>query len=137
MKIDNIDQTIIKMLKENARVTVKEIAKEVFLSSPSVCARINKLEKEGIIKGYTVLLNQENLGFFAHAFVQVDVKITQKEEFYQEISKLNQVLNCYNIAGDYSIMIEVMTENMHTLEKLIGRFQKYGNVKTNIIFSKL
>lgn len=137
MKIDSIDKIIIKMLKENARVTIKEIAKEVFLSSPSVCARINKLERENIIKGYTVLLNSGNLGFLVHAFVQVDVKMLQKEQFYLEIRQLSQVQNCYNTAGEFSIMLDVMAEDMNALEKIIGNFQKYGDVKTNIVFSKL
>ncbi|MFI3226878.1 MAG: Lrp/AsnC family transcriptional regulator [Clostridia bacterium] len=135
--IDKIDRKIIQMLTKNARVTVKEIASEVFLSSPSVCARIAKLERDGIISGYTVVLNNENLGFQVHAFVQVDVKIMDKEKFFEDIRHNECIINCYNTAGEYSEMLEVKAENMHGLEKLLAKFQVYGDIKTNIIFSKL
>ena len=51
-ELDNIDKSIIRILQENARTPVKDIAKEVFLSSPAVSARIERLEKRGILTGY-------------------------------------------------------------------------------------
>ena len=61
-KLDNIDKKIIEILQINARTPVKEIAKEVFLSSPAVSARIDHLEKSGVITGYHAQLNPEFLG---------------------------------------------------------------------------
>ena len=58
-KLDNIDRKIIEMLQKNARTPVKEIAKEVFLSSPAVSARIEHLEKNGLILSYS---GSETLG---------------------------------------------------------------------------
>lgn len=61
--LDSVDKKIIGMLQKNARIPVKEIAKEVYLSSPAVSARISRLEKEGILKGFHALVNYEASGY--------------------------------------------------------------------------
>ena len=60
--LDHIDKKIIGMLQENARTPIKEIAKEVYLSSPAVSARISRLEKEGILRGFHAEVNYEAFG---------------------------------------------------------------------------
>jgi len=61
--LDKIDQTILKILQENAKTPLKEIANQVYLSTPAVSARIEKMEKEGIITGYQAQINPEALGY--------------------------------------------------------------------------
>ena len=61
--LDSVDKKIIGMLQKNARIPVKEIAKEVYLSSPAVSARISRLEKEGILKGFHAQVNYEAFGY--------------------------------------------------------------------------
>ena len=76
-KLDNIDRKIIKMLQKNARIPVKDIAKEVFLSSPAVSARIEHLEKSGIITGdYAMLIE---VGF--RSTVELDHFINEFQQF--------------------------------------------------------
>ena len=70
-KLDNIDRKIIEMLQKNARTPVKEIAKEVFLSSPAVSARIEHLEKTGLITGYHAQVNPVFLGSHIKAFINL------------------------------------------------------------------
>lgn len=59
-ELDHIDEQIIKLLHENARIPLKTIASQVFLSSPAVSARIERLEQAGIITGYTAKVNPQN-----------------------------------------------------------------------------
>ena len=80
-KLDNIDRKIIEMLQKNARTPVKEIAKEVFLSSPAVSARIEHLEKNGLITGYHAQLNPVFLGYHIKAFINLEVEPNQKKTF--------------------------------------------------------
>lgn len=77
-KLDNIDRKIIEMLQKNARTPVKEIAKEVFLSSPAVSARIRHLEKNGLITGYHAQINPVFLGYHIKAFINLEVEPNQK-----------------------------------------------------------
>ena len=60
--MDDIDRKILKLLQENARVSLKTIAESTFLSSPAVSARIEKLEKDGVIAGYHALVDPMKLG---------------------------------------------------------------------------
>ena len=78
-KLDNIDRKIIEMLQKNARTPVKEIAKEVFLSSPAVSARIEHLEKNGLITGYHAQINPVFLGYHIKAFINLEVEPNQKK----------------------------------------------------------
>ena len=60
--LDTIDRKILALLQKNARMTVKEMSKHLNLSSTPIFERIKKLEKNGIIDHYTVVLNQEKMG---------------------------------------------------------------------------
>ena len=80
--MDKIDKKLITLLQENARTPLKALAAKVFLSSPAVSARIEKLEKDGIIDGYEVKINQLSLGYHITAFINLEVAPNQKPEFY-------------------------------------------------------
>lgn len=76
--MDTIDQKIINMLQKNARVSLKELSAACFISSPAIAARINKLEKAGIITGYHTTVNLEKLNYHVKAFIQVQLEPSQK-----------------------------------------------------------
>ena len=84
--MDTIDQKIINMLQKNARVSLKELSAACFISSPAIAARINKLEKAGIITGYHTTVNLEKLNYHAKAFIQVQLEPSQKKEFYPYVN---------------------------------------------------
>ncbi|MCG4778346.1 winged helix-turn-helix transcriptional regulator, partial [Eggerthella lenta] len=80
--MDKIDRQIINMLQENARVSLKELSAACYISSPAIAARINKLEKSGIITGFHNSVNLEKLDYHVKAFVQLQLEPRQKKEFY-------------------------------------------------------
>ena len=86
-KLDKVDKKIIQILQKNARTPLKEIAAQVFLSSPSVSARIEKLEHEGVIIGYTARVNPQYLNYHIKAFINLEVEPLQKPVFYPFIEK--------------------------------------------------
>ena len=88
--LDVIDQKIIELMQENARISIKDIASQVFLSSPAVTARIERLEKNHIIMGYHAQVNTEALGYRIKAFINLDLEPAQKEEFYPFIEQVLQ-----------------------------------------------
>ena len=91
-ELDHIDAKILNLLRENARMPLKEIAEHVFLSSPAVSARIERLEKEGYITGYQVKLNPALLGYPIKAFINLEVEPVQKKEFYPYLLFLKNLL---------------------------------------------
>ena len=134
-KLDNIDKKIIEMLQKNARVSIKDIAKEVFLSSPAVSARIEYLEKSGIISGYHAQVNPMFLGYHIKAFINLEVEPSQKKEFYPFIQAIPNVIECNCVTGDYSMLIEVAYRSTVELDHFINVLQQFGRTTTLIVFS--
>ncbi len=134
-ELDEIDMKIIELLRENARVSAKEIAANVFLSSTSVATRIDNLVKKGIIAGFTVNIDPLALGFYTKAFISVEVEPGQKKEFYPYIESIKNVVQCNCVTGDFSMLLEVMFHNTIELDQFIGELQKFGKTKTLIVFS--
>ena len=134
-KLDNIDRKIIEMLQKNARTPVKEIAKEVFLSSPAVSARIEHLEKTGLITGYHAQVNPVFLGYHIKAFINLEVEPYQKKDFHPFIQAIPNVIECNCVTGDYSMLIEVAFRSTMELDHFINELQQFGRTKTLIVFS--
>ena len=133
--LDAIDSRIIRILQANARMPVKDIAKEVFLSSPAVSARIEKLERAGILTGYHAQVNYQLFGSFIKAFINLEVEPVQKKEFYPFIKSVPNVIECNCVTGDYSMLIEVAFRSTMELDHFINELQQFGRTKTQIVFS--
>ena len=133
--MDKVDKKIVRMLQENARIPVKEIAKEVFLSSPAVSARIDRLAQEGLIKGYHMVIDRAKLGYDVTAFVSLELSPSQKSQFYPFIKECPNVLECSCITGQYSQLIKVAFRNTTELDTFLGSLQHFGRTSTQIVFS--
>ena len=134
-RLDHIDEEILKLLYSNARMPLKEIASKVYLSSPAVSARIERLEESGIIKGYRAMINPSELGYHIKAFINLEVEPERKKEFNDFIKGCNFVIECNNVTGDFTMLIDVMFRSTEDLDHFIGDLQKYGSTKTQIVFS--
>ena len=134
-ELDNIDKKIITMLQENARVSLKEIAEQVFLSSPAVSVRIDNLVESGYIQGFHAEINPMKLGYHIKAFINLEVSPVDKQDFYPYIKKCKNVVECNCVTGDYSMLLEVLFPSTDELDQFIGELQKYGRTKTLIVFS--
>ena len=133
--MDDIDKKIVKLLQENARIPLKTLAEHVFLSSPAVSARIDRLEKEHIISGYEAKINQTKLGYHITAFVNLEIIPAQKVEFYPFIQECPNVLECNCVTGNYSMLIKVAFPDTGELDTFIGKLQRFGRTSTQIVFS--
>jgi hypothetical protein len=103
--MDNIDKKILHLLQENARYPLKHLASKVFLSSPAVSARIERLEKSGIISGYHASVAPVSLGYHITAFINMALDPKRKPEFYPFIQACPNVLECNCVTGAYSMLI--------------------------------
>lgn len=133
--LDTIDEKIIALLQENARISIKDIASQVFLSSPAVTARIDRLEKNGIINGYHAQINAQALGYRIKAFINLDLEPVQKEEFYPFIEAIPNVIECNCVTGEYAMLLEVEFVNTNELDSFIDELQHFGRTRTQIVFS--
>ena len=133
--MDDIDRKILKLLQANARMSLKTVAENTFLSSPAVSARIERLEKEGIITGYHAMVDPMKLGYHILAFINLDVVPEDKPKFYAYANDVPNVLECNCVTGEYSMLMKVAFQSTMELDMFIGQLQKFGKTSTQIVFS--
>ncbi len=133
--MDKIDYKIIELLQQNARYPLKHLAEQVYLSTPAVSSRIEKLEEAGIITGYTANIDQGKLGYNIKAFINLEVSPKQKSEFYPFIKSCPNVLECNCVTGKFSMLLKVAYHTTEELDAFINEIQKFGNTETQIVFS--
>lgn len=134
-KLDFIDQQIITLLQENARMSLKDIASRVYLSSPAASARLDKLEREGYITGFHASINHEMMGYNIKAFITLAVNALLKDEFLNYMNECRNVIECNCITGDYAMLLEVIYPSTEALEEFVAKLQKYGKTQTQIVYS--
>ena len=133
--MDNIDRKILTILQQNARTPLKVIAEQVFLSSPAVSARIDRLESAGYILGYQAQLSCAAMGYQIKAFINLEIEPSQKPEFYPYIEGCPNVMECDCVTGDYSMFIKVCFHTTQELDQFINQLHRFGRTRTQIVFS--
>lgn len=133
--MDDLDRSIVQLLKENARMPVKEIARRVSLTSPAVSSRIRRLERDGVIGGYTAVLHRPNDPAQVQALVSVLAGAATRDELLALVEGEEQVLQCWRVTGSCNFVLKVSCPGIEALEHLLTRIQKLGSTNTQIILA--
>ncbi len=134
--MDEKDEKIIKILRENAKLSTQEISKKTLIPITTVHNRIKKLEKEGVIKGYTVNLNHSKVGKGLTAYTLVSVeynvmkqaKITQ-EQLARKLMNYEEVEQLAMVTGSVDIILKLRVKDMKEMDKFItGTLREHKGV---------
>ena len=120
--LDDIDKKLLSLLQNNCKQTNKALSHALGLSVTAVYERIKKLENYSIIKSYVALLNKEAVEKSFVAFCHVKLtKHTQEYvvKFEREVAKLQEVLECYHISGDYDYILKVLVSDMQAFREFM------------------
>ena len=122
--LDKTDRKILRILQQNARIPMTELADKVGLSTTPVTERVRRLEREGIIEGYHARLNPHALG--QGLLVFVELKLQSKsgnifEDFRREALLIPHIMECHLISGEYDYLIKVRLPDMSAYRDLLGR----------------
>jgi len=131
--MDQIDTDILLQLQRNAKISMKELAASVHLSSPAVIERVKKLEEQGMIEGYKAKVNLKKMQRTIQAiilFKSIDCKSLSDFCIAHP-----DVLECYRVAGEISYIVKLATYSVETLEQFIDEAMPYGTPSTNIVLS--
>ncbi len=115
MKLDATDRKLLNYLQENCKQTNKELSSKLNLSVTAVYERIKKLEREGVIKQHVSILNKEKVDMGFLVFCQIKLVQHAKEyltKFEKEVTKLDEVLECFHVSGDYDYLLKVIVKDM-------------------------
>lgn len=137
MKIDEIDKLILRELSTNGRQSIRELAKQINLSAPSVTERVRRLESEGIIKGYTIDIDYKKLGYNVECFIEITLRHGEYHKFQTDIVKHPNVEFCYRIAGQSCYIIKLRLQSLTDIERFINEVTSYAGTVTHIALSKV
>jgi Lrp/AsnC family transcriptional regulator, leucine-responsive regulatory protein len=142
--LDATDVSILRLLQQNARMTVKEVADEVHLSTTPVHERIKRLERNGVIKQYTALIDAARVKKGLMVIVYVSLKAHSKTagaKFIKQIHELDEVIECYNISGEFDFMLKVVAGSMDDYYNFhvnkLSQSENIGNVQSVFVMGVL
>jgi DNA-binding Lrp family transcriptional regulator len=121
MSLDETDVKILKTLTSDARLSSRQIAKQCGISIGTVLSRIKKMEKDGIIKGYSALLDHEKLGYELTVVSDITVSKGRLLEVENEIARLLNVCCVYDVTGLVDAVIIAKFKNREELSKFTKR----------------
>jgi DNA-binding Lrp family transcriptional regulator len=139
--MDSIDHTIVALMREDARRSFKDIGERVSLSAPAVKRRVDRLQSEGVIKGYTTTVDHSAFGWNAHAFVELFCEGRMSAtEVREAVMAHSEVEAAYTVAGAASAILHLRAEDNQHLEDALERIRETDGVlrtQTQIVLSTL
>lgn len=143
-KLDKVDLLILRTLQENARLTTKELAARVNLSSTPVFERLRRLENSGYIKKYIAVLDAEKLNQGFIVFCNVKLRRMNREiaaDFARVIHEIPEVRECYNISGSYDYLLKIHAPNMKYYQEFIlnvlGTIESLGSIESTFVMDEV
>ena len=133
--LDTTDRAIIAALTENGRMTVRDLAAQIRLSSPSVTDRIRKLEDTGAIRGYTIAVDPKVFGLGIVAHVRMRALPGEVKRVAQMLVDTPEVVEADRVTGEDCFMAKVVVSDIHHLEAVIDRFVPFSATDTSIVQS--
>jgi Lrp/AsnC family leucine-responsive transcriptional regulator len=142
--LDNVDLQILRALQENARLTTKELAAKVNLSTTPVFERLRRLERGGFIRKYVAVLDAEKLGRGFTVFCSVKLKQMTRSvarDFISVIRDIPQVAECYNISGEYDYLLKIQAPDMKYYNEFIinvlGTIDSIGSILSSFVMNEI
>ncbi|MBD7975682.1 Lrp/AsnC ligand binding domain-containing protein [Serpens gallinarum] len=121
--LDKIDRSILRILQDEGRISFTELGERIGLSTTPCTERVRRLEREGVIMGYSAQLNPHHLKADLLVFVEINLAYKSGdifEEFRRAVLKLPQVLECHLVSGDFDYLIKARISEMASYRKLLG-----------------
>jgi Lrp/AsnC family leucine-responsive transcriptional regulator len=132
---DSRNLALLRLMQDNPRITLSELARRVGMSAPAVRERVLKLEEAGVIRGYHMELDPAALGYSVAAFVRVRPMAGQLPKIIDLANRLPQVVECHRVTGEDCFVMKVHFEALDTLDQLLDQFLVYGQTTTSIVQS--
>ncbi len=122
-KLNTIDKNIIRVLQKNGRTSFAELSRKVGLSPTPCKERVKRLEREGVIKGYTALINPDYLSAGLVVFVQISLSRTAQdtfEAFREAAISLPEIQECYLVSGSFDYLLKARVADMGAYRTFYG-----------------
>lgn len=136
-QLDSLDEQILKLIAENARIPFLEVARICNVSGAAIHQRIQKLTHLGIIKGSEFILNPESIGYETCAYMGLYLKDPSEfDKVTHALKEIPEVVECHYTTGQYDMFIKIYAKNNHHLLSIIhDKLQKLPLARSETIIS--
>lgn len=142
MKLDDTDKNLLRLLQRDSNQTVKALAAQLGKSTTPIFERIKKLEKEGIIEGYSARINAKKIGLKQIVFIAISLQGHTRsylEKFVKEINNFPEVIECHRVSGNFDYLLKLVVKDIEAYETFIVSkltlLPYIGNVQSHITLS--
>ena len=141
-QLDKTDLQLLKILQENGRISIKELAQRVHLSPTPVFDRVRRLESSGVIERYTAVLNAAKLGQGFIVFCSVRLRRMGKDiarDFVERVKDIPEVAECYNISGEFDYLLKIYAPDMQYYNEfcinVLGTIESLGSIQSSFVMN--
>ena len=135
--VDELDQRILDILKENARLSFADLGRKINLSPSAVRERILKMEDSGVINKYSIQVDNKKLGYELEAFMLLKVFPGQLKNVMEKIPGIEEIKEAHRITGSQNLHLKVVIKDQLHLQELLDKLMSYCDTTTYIILSKI
>ncbi len=141
--LDKTDLQILSTLQANARLTIKELAAAVNLSTTPVFERLKRLERSGYIKKYVAVLDALKLNQGFVVFCNVKLRRINRDiatDFVEHVRDIPQVVECYNVSGNFDFLLKVRARDMKQYQEflfnVLGAIESVGHIESTFVMKE-
>ncbi|MBL3644197.1 Lrp/AsnC family transcriptional regulator [Bacillus sp. RHFB] len=127
MELDNIDFQILRLLSENSRIQWKDLGEQIHMTGQAVGNRIKKLEENGVIKAYSLIVDEMKLGLSYTAFVIIYMKTANHDSFIRFINDRNEIIEAHRVSGEGCYHLKIKVNSQELLNLFLNKILDYGN----------
>ncbi|WP_086930055.1 Lrp/AsnC family transcriptional regulator [Agarilytica rhodophyticola] len=132
MITDTTDKSLLHLLRCNSRASIAELARELSLSRSTVKDRISRLEKKGVIKGYSLVLSDEYTKGHVSAHVMVSLASGSSAQTMRNLKDIEQITIAYAVSGIYDLIVLVEAESTGELDKVLDDIREIEGIKDTV-----
>lgn len=134
--MDRYDYNILTELQNNGKLSIAELGRVIGLSTTATKERVKKLENEGVIKGYSAVIDASKVGLDMTAYITVPVGNLEIKEMADKLSSIKEIVECHKVTGNTCFLVKVRARNSSHLELLIDEINNFAkNTYTYLVLS--
>lgn len=133
--LDTRNVELLRLLSDDPRKSISELARRVGMSAPAIRERIQRLEEAGVIAGYRMDIDPRALGYPIAAFMRVRPMPGRLPKIAELAASMPEVVECHRITGEDCFILKVYLEALDDLDRILDRFLAYGQTTTSLVQS--
>lgn len=137
MELDNIDFQILRLLSENSRIQWKDLGEQIHMTGQAVGNRIKKLEESGVIKAYSLVVDEMKLGLSYTALVIIYMKTANHDSFIRFMNKRNEVVEVHRVSGEGCYHLKIKVNSQEQLNLFLDMILEYGNYSVHLSIQEI